>query len=130
MLINPTQPIATVFMIFPLDDARVSAEQTQETITITGLSSDYYEVIRTDTADFKILKAIADLKVPYPKADKINSLAKLDPEELGARLGVLEMEGYVKCQSQAEMEDSSLPNGISAAGLTNQGRRALAGPRW
>jgi hypothetical protein len=28
-----------------------------------------------DTADFKILKAIADLKVPYPKADKINSLA-------------------------------------------------------
>ena len=24
-----------------------------------------------DTADFKILKAIADLKVPYPKADKI-----------------------------------------------------------
>ena len=102
----------------------------QETIIITGLSSDYCEVIRTDTADFKILKAIADLKVPFPKADKINSLAKLDPEELGARLGVLEMEGYVKTQSQAEMEDSSLPNGISAAGLTNQGRRALAGPRW
>jgi len=43
-----------------------------------------------DTADFKIMKAIADLKVPYPKADKINSLAKLDPEELGARLGVLD----------------------------------------
>jgi hypothetical protein len=83
-----------------------------------------------DTADFKIMKSIADLKVPYPKADKINSLTKLDPEELGARLGVLEMEGYVKTQSKAEMEDSSLPNGISAAGLTNQGRRALAGPRW
>jgi RIO-like serine/threonine protein kinase len=87
-------------------------------------------VIRTDTADFKILKAIADLKIPYPKADKINSLANLDPEELGARLGVLEMEGYVKTKSQAEMEDSSLPNCISAAGLTTQGKRALAGPRW
>jgi hypothetical protein len=35
------------------------------------------------------MKAIAELKVPYPKADRINSLAKLDPEELGARLGVL-----------------------------------------
>jgi hypothetical protein len=102
----------------------------QETITITGLSSDYYEVIRTDTADFKILEAIADLKVPYPKADKINSLAKLDPEELGARLGVLEMEGYLMTQSQTEIEGSGLPNGISAAGLTNQGKRALAGPRW
>jgi hypothetical protein len=154
MLIYPTLPIATVFMIFPLEDARVSAEQTpnathcvrscrvecycnsirsnnsQETITITGLSSDYYVVIRMDTADFKILKAIADLKVPFPKADKINSLAKLDPEELGARLGVLEMLGYVKTQSQMEMEGSSLPNGISAAGLTNQGKRALEGPRW
>ena len=76
------------------------------------------------------MRAIADLKVPYPRADKINSLAKLDPEELGARLGVLEMQGYVKTQSQAEIVGSSLPNGISAAGLTNQGKRALAGPRW
>ena len=76
------------------------------------------------------MKAIADLRVPYPKADRINSLVKLDPEELGARLGVLEMQGYVKTQSETNMEDSSLPNGICAAGLTNLGKRALAGPRW
>jgi hypothetical protein len=76
------------------------------------------------------MKAIADLKVPYPKADKINSLARIDPEELGARLGILEMQGYVKNQSETETEGSSLPNGVCASGLTNQGRRALAGPRW
>ena len=83
-----------------------------------------------DITDFNILKAISDLKVPYPRADKINALVNLDPEELGARLGVLEMEGLVKTQSDIGMSDDSLPNGISAAGLTNQGRRALAGPRW
>ena len=76
------------------------------------------------------MKAIADLKVPYPKADRINSLVKIDPEELGARLGVLEMQGYVKNQSETETEGSSLPNGVCATGLTNLGRRALAGPRW
>jgi hypothetical protein len=76
------------------------------------------------------MKAIADLKVPYPKADRINSLVKLDPEELGARLGVLEMQGYVKSRSETDMEGSSLPNGICATGLTNLGKRALAGPRW
>jgi hypothetical protein len=76
------------------------------------------------------MKAIADLRVPYPKADRINSLVKLDPEELGARLGVLEMQGYVKTQSKTNMEDSGLPNGICASGLTNLGKRALAGPRW
>jgi hypothetical protein len=76
------------------------------------------------------MKAIADLKVPYPKADKINYLVKLDPEELGARLGVLEMQGYVKTQSETDMVGSSLPNGICATGLTNLGKRALAGPRW
>ena len=52
-----------------------------------------------DTIDFEIMKAISNLKVPYPKADRINSLAKLDPEELGARLGVLEMQGYVNSHS-------------------------------
>ncbi len=83
-----------------------------------------------DTTDFKILKAISDLKVPYPRGDKINALVNIDPEELGARLGVLEMEGLVKTQSDSSMSDVSLPNGISAAGLTNQGRRALTGPRW
>lgn len=83
-----------------------------------------------DTIDFDIMKAIADLKVPYPKADKINSLVRLDPEELGARLGGLEMEGYVKTKTETDAEMTSLPNGISSAGLTNQGRRALSGPRW
>jgi hypothetical protein len=76
------------------------------------------------------MKAISDLKVPYPKAYRISSLVKIDPEELGARLGVLEMQGYVKNQSETETEGSSLPNGVCATGLTNLGRRALAGPRW
>ena len=81
-----------------------------------------------DTIDFDIIKAIANLRVLYPKADRINSLVKLDPEELGARLGGLEMEGYVKTQSG--LEGSCLPNGICAAGLTSQGKRVLSGPRW
>jgi hypothetical protein len=76
------------------------------------------------------MKAIADLKVAYPKADKINSLVKLDPEELGARLGVLEMQEYVKTKTETDMEGACLPNGICGAGLTNQGKRALSGPRW
>jgi RIO-like serine/threonine protein kinase len=83
-----------------------------------------------DTIDFNILKAISDLKVPFPRADKINSIVGLDPEELGARLGVLEMEGLVKTQTGMPDSGVSLPNGISAAGLTGQGRRALSGPRW
>lgn len=87
-------------------------------------------MIKTDTIDFEIMKAINDLKVPYPKAERINSLIKLDPEELGARLGVLEMQGYVKSQSETDMGGSCLPNGICAAGLTNLGKRTLAGPRW
>ena len=76
------------------------------------------------------MKAISDFKVPFPKAAKINSLVNLNPEELGARLGSLEMEGYVQTKSEADIEGNCLPNGISAAGLTNQGRRALSGPRW
>ena len=36
-----------------------------------------------DTIDFEIMNAIADLRVPWPRADRINSLVKLDPEELG-----------------------------------------------
>jgi len=83
-----------------------------------------------DTTDFDIIKAISYLKVPYPKADMINSLVDLDPEELGARLGSLEMEGYVKTRTEADIKGYCLPNGISAAGLTNQGRRALSAPRW
>jgi hypothetical protein len=63
-------------------------------------------------------------------ADKINSLAKLDPEELGARLEVLEMQGDIKTKTETDMEGSNLPNGICAARPTNQGNRASTGPRW
>ena len=82
-----------------------------------------------DTTDFNILKAISDLKIANPKVNRINALVHLDPEELGARLGVLEMEGYIKIQSGSS-SSASLPNGIYAASLTNQGRRALTGNRW
>jgi hypothetical protein len=40
------------------------------------------------------------------------------------------MQGYVKTQSETDIEGSSLPNGICAAGLSNLGKQALAGPRW
>ncbi len=83
-----------------------------------------------DTVDFKILKAISDLRVASPKADKINSLVRLDPEELGARLGVLEMEGYIEAVYGDEIPGVTLPNGMSAAKITNTGRRALSGNRW
>jgi hypothetical protein len=83
-----------------------------------------------DTTDFKILKAISDLKVAYPRAARINSIVNLDLEELGARLGVLEMEGYIKTQSEAQIDADCLPNGICAASLTNLGKRALSGQRW
>ncbi len=82
-----------------------------------------------DTTDFKILKAISELKIASPNIDKINGLVRLDPEELGARLGVLEMEGYIKTKS-GEPSSSNLPNGIYAASLTNKGHRALEGNRW
>lgn len=83
-----------------------------------------------DNTDFKILKAITDLRVACPKADKINALVNLDPEELGARLGILEMQGFVTTQSDTEISGISLPNGIFAAALTDLGRRALKGDRW
>ncbi len=83
-----------------------------------------------DNTDYKILRAISDLKVPAPKVDRIQARVDIDPEELGARLGVLEMEGYVKTQSVSSTQGASLPNDICAAGLTNPGRRALEGERW
>ena len=82
-----------------------------------------------DTTDFNILKAISDLKIANPKVDRINAVVHLDPEELGARLGVLEMEGYIKTQS-GNPSGAIHPNGIYAVSLTNQGRRALTGNRW
>lgn len=83
-----------------------------------------------DTTDYEILKAIASLKIPFPKADRIISQIGIDPEELGARLGGLEIQGYVKTLSEEDVDGSSLPNGMRAAGLTNLGKRALSGPRW
>lgn len=83
-----------------------------------------------DTIDFEIIKAISDLLVPCPRVERINSRVKIDPEELGARLGVLEMQGYVNNRSETEDEGSCLPNGICATRLTNQGKRVLTGPRW
>lgn len=83
-----------------------------------------------DTIDYDIIKAIAGLKVAYPRADRIISVINIDPEELGARLGGLEMQGLVKTLNEMDVDGSSLPNGITAAGLTNLGKRALSGPRW
>jgi RIO-like serine/threonine protein kinase len=83
-----------------------------------------------DYTDFRILQAISDLKIAYPRAENINYLLNLDPEELGARLGGLEMQGFVKTRSGSEDSDLCLPNGISAVSLTNLGRRALMGERW
>ena len=40
------------------------------------------------------------------------------------------MQGYVKTQSETDMEGSSLTNDINAAGLNNPGNRALSGSRW
>lgn len=88
------------------------------------------EAIFMDTTDYKILKAILDLKVPAPKVDRIQARANIGPEELGARLGGLEMEGYVKIENDRDTQGISLPNSICAAGLTNRGRRALEGERW
>jgi hypothetical protein len=105
-------------------------------ILLTGhiIKRTYYpkdsEAMFMDNTDYKILRAISDLKVPAPKIDRIQSRVDIDPEELGARLGVLEMEGYVRTQSDSGTQGASLHNGICAAGLTNQGHRALEGERW
>jgi hypothetical protein len=83
-----------------------------------------------DRTDYKILEAIRELRVARPKADRINSKLGLDPEELGARLGVLEMQGYVKTQSDMEIPGVTLPCGIYSASITPLGKRALDGERW
>jgi hypothetical protein len=82
-----------------------------------------------NTTDFDILESTCDLKVPFPRADRINSLVKLDPEELAAGPGSLEMVGYIQTKTEADIEGSCFPKGISA-GLTNEGRLALSRPRW
>jgi len=83
-----------------------------------------------DSMDYNILNAILDLKVPYPKVDRIMDKVPLDGEELEARLGGMEMEGYVLTKRSDEISGPSLPGGTAAAGITNAGRRALSGGRW
>jgi hypothetical protein len=73
-------------------------------------------MIEMDTTDFKILKAISDMKVAYPRASKINSIVNLDLEELGARLGVLELEGYIKTQSEAQLDAIAVPTEYAPQG--------------
>jgi len=78
-----------------------------------------------EDTDFRIMQAILDLGVSIPNADRINARINLDPEELGARLGVMDSKGFIKAQWGSHMPGVSLPNGIYAAGLTDQGRLAL-----
>jgi len=78
-----------------------------------------------DDTDFCIMQAIRDLGVSMPNADKINALVNIDPEELGARIGVMHSKGSIRAQYGTHMPGVSLPNGIYAAGLTDQGRLAL-----
>ena len=78
-----------------------------------------------DDTDFRILQAIQDLRVSIPNADKINARLNLNPDELGARMGVMHSKGLIKAESGSYMPGVSLPNGIYAAGLTDHGRMAL-----
>lgn len=78
-----------------------------------------------DDTDFRIMQAIRDLGISTPNADKINALVNLDPEELGARIGVMHSKGLARAEYGTYMPGVSLPNGIYAAGLTDQGRLAL-----
>lgn len=78
-----------------------------------------------DDTDFRIMQAIGDLGVSMPNADKINALVNMDPEELGARIGVMHSKGLTRAEYGTYMPGVSLPNGIYAAGLTDQGRLAL-----
>jgi len=80
---------------------------------------------KIDDTDFRIMQAIRDLGISTPNADKINALVNLDPEELGARIGVMHSKGLARAEHGTYMPGVSLPNGIYAAGLTDQGRLAL-----
>jgi len=77
-----------------------------------------------------ILKAIADLRLASPRADQIATHVRLDAEELEARLGILEMEGYIRTRSGEDIPGVTLPGGIFAASITDRGRKALSGNRW
>jgi hypothetical protein len=78
-----------------------------------------------DDTDFRIMQAIRDLGVSKPSADKINALVNIDPEELGARIGVMHSRDLIRAEYGSYMHGVSLPNGIYAAGLTDKGRLAL-----
>lgn len=78
-----------------------------------------------DDTDFRIMQAIRDLGVSIPNTDKINALVNIDPEELGARIGVMHSKGLARAEYGSYVPGVGLPNGIYAAGLTDQGRLAL-----
>jgi len=78
-----------------------------------------------DDTDFRIMQAVRNLGISSRKADKINALVNLDPEELGARIGVMHSKGLIRAEYGSYMPGVSLPNGIYSAGLTDQGRLAL-----
>ena len=78
-----------------------------------------------DDTDFRIMQAIKDLGVSIPSADKISVLVNIDPGELGARIGVMHSRGLIRAEYGSYMPGVSLPNGIYAAGLTDQGTLAL-----
>lgn len=80
---------------------------------------------QTDDTDFRIMQAIKDFGSSIPNADRIIALVNIDPEELGARIGILHSKGLIKAEYDSNMPGFSLPNGIYAAGLTDQGRLAL-----
>jgi len=78
------------------------------------------DVLSLDDTDFRILQAIMDLRVSIPNVEKIYELVNIDPAELGARLGVLDFQGYVK----VERGSGGYPSGIHAACLTDKGKLA------
>lgn len=89
-----------------------------------------YEVSYMDNIDYKILETILDLRIAYPRVERVQSSTNLEPEELAARLGLLEMEGYIKTRLDTNSSGADIPCEIGSVSITNLGRRALSGERW
>jgi len=82
------------------------------------------QIPQLDEVDFSIMQAIEELGISIPSVDRIKMLVNIDAEELGARLGVLDSKGFVKAL-YGSYSPGSLPNGVYAAGLTDQGTLIL-----
>ncbi|GEM_PF-593089 len=78
-----------------------------------------------EDTDFWIMQAIQDLGVSIPNVNTIIACVDLDPDELGARLGVMHSRGLIRVEKGTYAPELSLSNGIYAAGLTDLGRLAL-----